>query len=103
MPGLGAYRFNIIHPDPSVRANHVEQVCIWVERAAAAGIATVENVSGRGIQLSAMDTHQEARTTSHGLTSSIVPEQICDACRGTGVRFVLEPCIATLLDSSNRP
>ena len=99
VPGLGAYRFNIIHPDPYVRANHVQQVCLWVERAAAAGIDTVENVSGSRHPTVSYGYGPGSKADDAWSDFIDSSRQICDACRGTGVRFVLEPCIATLLDS----
>ena len=99
VPGLGAYRFNIIHPDPSVRAEHVKQVCNWVERAATAGISTVENVSGSRHPTVSYGYAPGSKDDDAWADLINSARQICEACRGTGVRFVLEPCVATLLDS----
>ena len=99
VPGLGAYRFNIIHPDPAVRADHVEQVCLWVERAAAAGIASVDNVSGSRHPTVSYGYAPGSKGDEAWTDFVKSAREICDACRGTNVRFVLEPCVATLLDS----
>jgi sugar phosphate isomerase/epimerase len=99
IPGLGAYRFNLLHPDPATRAVHVRGICELVERAASLGVETVEAVAG--------SRHPEISYTY--APGNKAPEawadflrgarEVCDTCRGTGVRFALEPFIATLLDS----
>lgn len=99
VPGLGAYRYNMLHPDPQTRAEHLRALCHMVERAAEIGVATVETVAGS----------RHSRVSYAAAAGNKTPEawaefvqgcrEVCRACEGTGVQFTIEPFIATLLDT----
>lgn len=99
LPGLGAYHLNLLHPDPDERAQNVRRIIALVERAAALGVPTVDTIAGvwhpdGGHLFYRHNKSPEAWDAFvHGA------KEICRACRGTGVRFTVEPYITTLLDS----
>ncbi len=98
-PGLGAYKYNLIHPDPATRVEHVRGVCALVERAAAIGIPSVETVAGGRhptVSYGAAPGNKAPEAWTDFVKSC---REVCAACRGTGVRFVLEPFIHSIIDS----
>jgi sugar phosphate isomerase/epimerase len=98
-PGIGAYQFNMLHPDPRVRHEHVRAICALVERAATIGVPTIETVAGSRnpeVSYAAAPGNSDHDAWQDFVRSA---REVCDACRGTSVSFVLEPVIGTLLDS----
>ncbi|HEY3079515.1 MAG TPA: TIM barrel protein [Chloroflexota bacterium] len=99
VPGLGAYAYNMLHPDPATRAEHVRAICQLVERAEAIGVDSVETAVG--------SRHPEVSyAAARGNWDPAAWEdfvrgcrEVCAACAGTDVRLTLEPVVGTLLDS----
>jgi sugar phosphate isomerase/epimerase len=99
LPGLGAYHLNLLHPDPDERARIVRQIIALVERAAELGIPTVDNIAGVWHPEGGHMFYPRNKSPEAWETFVRGVKEICRACRGTGVRFTLEPYITTLLDS----
>lgn len=99
MPGLGAYHLNLLHPDPEERSKNVRQIIALVERAAMLGIPTVDTIAGVWHSDGGHMFYPQNKSPEAWNAFVSGAKEICRACRGTGVRFTIEPYITTLLDS----
>jgi len=100
LPGLGAYAYNLIHPDAATRAEHVRAVCQVVELAAELGVGSVEVVSGTYNPEWIAMYYPGVKSGAAWETFIASCREICVACRGTGVRLSLEPYFLSLLDTA---